>query len=402
MRLKKGFLVVAAALALIAAGCGDDDDTASTGGDTDSGDEAGTYTVGIDAGGDEINTTVFAYFPDTVKAHPGDTITYDSRFSGEPHSITFGKSISEAIKIVESVPEEVLNSDGPPPPEYADDFEKVDKIFSALPSMLPEGPGDANQVSVNPCFITTGSIPTDATKPCEVQEPAPFTGTEVFYNSGFLPDGETFDVVLADDIAPGEYVGFCILHFTEMTSTIEVVAEGTDVPDADAVEAAGQEQLDEITTALETAVAAAEGAAKPGEVQSGVPMEDGPAFAAQFVPNDLEVKSGETVTWNLVGPHTVSFNAPESARTLIAEGDDGNFHLSEEALAPAGFEPPPPPTEEPEGPPPAVEGGTYSGEGFFSSGILFDQPFKLAFAKAGSYEYVCLIHPEMEGTITVS
>lgn len=408
--MKSGRMVLAvlAVVGLVAAGCGDDDDadtddasdtTTTVGGD--GGDEP--ITIGIDGKSDDVTMFALRYFPDTVQAHAGDTLVYESRFSGEPHSITFGTEIQEAIELVQSVPPEVLQTEGPPPAEYEETFARVDEIFGSLPAMLPEGPGDANQISVNPCFIATGNIPTDATQPCEVQEPEPFTGTETFYNSGFLPDGETFEMQLADDLAPGTYIGFCILHFTEMTSTIEVVADDVEIPDAAAVAEEGQAQLDEIAAALADAVTAAEGAAAAGTVAAGVGSEEaGPAIAAEFVPGDAAIGVGESVTWNVAGPHTISFNAPESARTLMVTDPDGNYHLSEEAVAPAGYEPPPPPEGEPEGPPPTVDGGTFDGTGFRSSGILFDQPFMLTFSAAGSYEYVCTIHPEMEGTVTVS
>lgn len=402
MRYGRTFLAMLAVVALVAAGCGDDDDAADTT-TTPAEDGGEPITIGIDGKSGDVNMSAFHYFPDKVQAHAGDTLIYESRFTGEPHSITFGASIDEAIKLVQSVPEEVLNADGPPPAEYEETFAQVDEIFGSLPAMLPEGPGDANQISVNPCFITTGEIPTDATQPCEVQEPEPFTGTEVFYNSGFLPDGATFEMQLADDIAPGTYIGFCILHFTEMTSEIEVVADDVEIPDAAAVAEEGQEQLDGYASALAAAVAEAEAGVTPGTVQAGLGSEDaGPTLATEFVPGDAEIAAGDAVTWNVVGPHTISFNAPESARVLINSDPNGQFHLVEEAVAPAGYEPPPPPEGEPEGPPPTVDGGTFDGTGFLSSGILFDQPFKLIFSTAGSYEYVCLIHPEMEGTITVS
>lgn len=408
--MKSGRMVLAvlAVVGLVAAGCGDDDDpeeadTTTTAGDDGSDDGGEPITIGIDGKSDDVNMFAFRYFPDKVQAHAGDTLVYESRFTGEPHSITFGTSINEAINLVQSVPPEVLQSDGPPPAEYEETFAQVDEIFGSLPAMLPEGPGDANQISVNPCFIATGEIPTDAATPCEVREPEPFTGTETFFNSGFLPDGATFEMQLADDIEPGSYIGFCILHFTEMTSEIEVVADDVEIPDAAAVAEQGQEELDAIAGALAEAVAGVE--ATPGTVQASVGSEataPTAALAAVFAPVDAAIAAGESVTWNLAGPHTISFNAPESARVLMVQDDEGLWHLSEEAVAPAGYEPPPPPEGEPEGPPPTVDGGTFDGTGFLSSGILFDQPFMLTFSAAGSYEYVCLIHPEMEGTVTVS
>ncbi len=90
---------------------------------------------------------------------------------------------------------------------------------------------------------------------------------------------------------------------------------------------------------------------------------------------------------------------------LLAKGDDGGFHLNQSALVPVGFNAPPPPEGgegEGEGAPPPVDAGTWDGTGFFSSGITFDGQFTMTFAAPGTYEYVCLIHPEMEGTVRVS
>ena len=60
-----------------------------------------------------------------------------------------------------------------------------------------------------------------------------------------------------------------------------------------------------------------------------------------------------------------------------------------------------PPGEE-EGPPPPVDAGTWNGEGFFNSGIMFGGDFTLSFSEPGTYEYDCLIHPGMQGTVTVT
>ena len=43
---------------------------------------------------------------------------------------------------------------------------------------------------------------------------------------------QSVELKLADDLAPGTYTGFCMLHFTEMVSTIEVVPKETPIPSA--------------------------------------------------------------------------------------------------------------------------------------------------------------------------
>lgn len=401
-RRRFGALMVVALLVLGTAACGDDDDDDTGSVEVDDGDtgedaagETAEVTVGIDGKGEDFSTSAFAYFPSKVQVHPGDTVVYESRFTGEPHTITFGTLVTDAVEAFRTMTPEQLESEGPPPPE-------LEAAFSKLPAMLPEGPGDANQVSANPCFVATGDLPADGTKQCDVTEPEPFTGTETFYNSGFMPDGEKFSVQLAEDIAPGNYVAFCMLHFTEMISEVEVVAEDVEVPSAEEVEAQGQEELDELLAAAATAFEAASTAGEENTVAAGIGSEEAPKIlVTEFAPESLEVAAGDTITWKFAGPHTVSFNAPEDARVLLNKGDDGGFHLNETSLAPAGFEGPPPPEGEPQGPPPPIEGGTWDGTGFFSSGLGFDG-FSVAISEQGTYEYICLIHPEMEGTVTVS
>jgi plastocyanin len=53
-----------------------------------------------------------------------------------------------------------------------------------------------------------------------------------------------------------------------------------------------------------------------------------------------------------------------------------------------------------------VDAGEWDGEGELSSGIIFSfgQPayqYKVTFMTAGTYNYLCLIHPGMLGSVTV-
>jgi plastocyanin len=273
--------------------------------------------------------------------------------------------------------------------------------------MLPQGPGDAVQTSVNPCFVVTGEIPADGTKPCPVTKPpGKFTGTETFWDSGFLPDAGTFDLALAPDIKPGAYVGFCTLHTVLMMSEVDVVPASQPIPAPAEVLAAGKKQLDDLTASLAPTVKDAQSAATPGKVQAGVGLTDGPpnAVATEFAPKDTTIKAGDTVTWtiaNTPAPHTISFNVPESARTILTQDPQGGYHLVEEALSPAGYTPPPP-SSDPNAPPPNVDAGSWDGTGFFNSGILFGGDFSVTFTKPGTYAYSCVIHPDMKGTVTVT
>jgi plastocyanin len=121
-------------------------------------------------------------------------------------------------------------------------------------------------------------------------------------------------------------------------------------------------------------------AATPGNVTAG--FGDRITVVQAFDPAAISIKAGETVTWKngtTYEPHTVTFKSPYKT-----PGDAG-------ALAPHGDK----------------AGATYSG-GFTSSGLFGPAPFfpsdtfSLKFAKAGTYDYVCTIHPGMKGTVTVT
>ena len=80
--------------------------------------------------------------------------------------------------------------------------------------------------------------------------------------------------------------------------------------------------------------------------------------------------------------------------------------MNEKALAPAGG-PEVPTNEGPPGPPKVTDGGSFDGTGFRSTGVVLSFPpalsgYKLTFTKAGTFGYVCLIHPGMVGSVTVA
>jgi plastocyanin len=51
-----------------------------------------------------------------------------------------------------------------------------------------------------------------------------------------------------------------------------------------------------------------------------------------------------------------------------------------------------------------VDAGTYDGEGYWSSGVLWSAQYvelTVRFSEPGFYPYACLIHPPMVGTVAV-
>lgn len=408
--LVAGFAVMGTAVA-----CTDDSDddssdstpNASATASNGDGDGAQTLQIQVDGDGEDFDAFMIAYFPAEVTAHAGDTLEFKLEDSGEPHTVTGGAPVQALVDFVLGYcgPEgfKAEKCQGEPPPDVQAQF---DELFGKLPSLLPEGPGDANQTAANPCFLASGEMPADAA--CAEVDPQPaFAGTESLYNSGWMSSDDDFVVELSPDLEPGTYTFLCLLHGPEMTETVTVVDSSADADTADEVDARREEELavfqDALTQpAADLAAFAGSTDPVPHDIQVGADAEL-PAGVAEFGPADFTVATGGTVTWgDLGGGHTVSFNAPESAKSIRVVADDGTIHINEEAVGPAGVTPAEPTgdPDDPATPPVITDGGSWDGEGFLSTGAASGL-FTLTFTTAGTYEYKCLIHDGMEGTITV-
>jgi plastocyanin len=288
-----------------------------------------------------------------------------------------------------------------------------------LPELLPQGPGDANQTAAKPCVVVSGDLPKSG-EGCTGASVA-MTGKEAFFNSGFLaPDIQTWDLKLAADIAPGSYPYFCLLHGTSMSGTVDVVAKDTTTPTPAQVATQAASERDAQLAKVKDAVAALpEGripgldfiTAKPDQVLAGSGSPDPAApLVLEFGPKVVKVPVGGSVTWVFLGPHTVSFNAPQDALNVLSKGADGGYHINARTEAPAGgpgvTPPSGPPPNGPPPPPHVTDGGKWDGTGFRSTGFVLSFPpaleaYKVTFTKAGTYGYVCLIHPGMFGSVQV-
>lgn len=405
--------VAALLMAVAAVACNDDDD--------DKGPEAtkpaategpSTYNVQVDGTAHDYNSGFTAYFPNAVAVHAGDTVRFglvDTLGEG-PHTVTFGTYVDAVQKVVLDFcgPEGVsaCPEDSPPPPEF-------DAANAKLPSLLPEGPGDANQAAANPCFLESGDAPAEG--PCAKREQPAFSGTQTLYSSGWLSPNEDFTVKLADNIAPGSYTWICLLHNVEMTGTLTVGAKSAKADTPSEVEERGAQQLDDLAAKLKPAADELR-AATVEKALAGNGAEDVPNGAVlEFGPKEASIPVGGSVTWTVIGAHTISFNAPEDTSKLRIEAPDGTVHINERAVTPAGGpgQPPPPegaeegPPPDPNAPPVVIDAGSYDGSSFLSSGLILSFPgegvfaYKVTFTTAGTYTYKCLIHDKMEGTVKV-
>jgi plastocyanin len=316
-----------------------------------------------------------------------------------------GTLVEDGLKAVEAAGPNAQN--GPPPP-----------AFAKLPTLFPQGPGDAHQNAAQPCFLATGAPPSDDATACskDQQKQTEFTGTQTYFNSGFLPEGDTFKVKLSPDIKPGRYSYYCNLHGPEMTGSIVVVDKDKSVPSADATDKAAAAEKAAIVAKLTGPYNDAKAGKFPLPGITNVvgygAQDVQTALINEMIPATVKAKVGEKVAWTMIGFHTLSFGkTPVEPGKFLTKAPDGAWHLNEQAFAPVGF----PPAPEQNGPPPSgppqvktLDGGTYDGSAFKSSGGVGSDPasgllaYTLTFTKAGSYPFVCLIHPKMGGVVQVS
>jgi len=402
--VKRSFLLFAAVVLVVGA-CSSDKKNTSTSGSSSSGPGgAQTVSVSVDASTKTSQTTWLQYFPKEVTVHPGDTVDFASHFNGEPHTVTMGSLVDQGL------PKFDPNSQTEPPE------------LAKIPEMFPQNPtDDAVQASAQPCFLATGDPPASDACTKDQQKQSDFDGTQTYYNSGWLPDGDHFKVTLSKSIKPGTYNYFCAIHREGMTGKITVVAADAKAQTADDVKQAGETELSAIEAKIKPTIDAIKQGTLPPFVTTADPLqviEGGGSDTVQesqpvlMGPDTLSVKVGDTVKFLPVGAHTLTFGSTEALRTYISKSPDGSVHFNQDSFAPAGGPgapqgPPPSGPPDPSAPPTPIDGGAYDGTGLKSSGIVNSFPgqlftYSVTFTKAGSYQYVCLIHADMKGTINVS
>jgi plastocyanin len=303
--------------------------------------EPQTYTV---LAGDStfFNTHVLAFAPQSLQVHRGDTVQW---MVAGFHNIHFASGLTEAI-----IAPEV---DGVPLPQ------------------------------VNPAVAFPN-----------VESGALFQGSDV--NSGLSLDPEnpmiTFSLVM--DVEPGNYAYFCDIH-PGMVGVINVVDDATPIPNpAEALQAAAVEWSMVTGAGVQAAM---EASMQPptvnadGTLEVSAGLQAGAAAVLQFFPSVAVIDAGERVTWSVAGnsrePHFVTWPPlPPGAEFDIILPDTGPpiIALNENALGTT------------------ADGTEVGAEGHFNSGFLMPgQSFTLTFTEPGVYNYVCFIHPGMQGAVVV-
>lgn len=384
-------------------------------------------TVRVDYNHDEFATQFIRYFPDNIRVHPGDTVVFRQDWTGEAHTVTLGTRADEMLAITQplfaewgdvpedEVPEEVLSAyfaaQCSLPILYGCEEEPTDEEGAASEEVTEVPSGEINQTLAQPCLIEEGTVPDDGA-PCPTQELGPFDGTEAYYNSGFIGfsmDGaNVFELKLSDSIAPGTYGFFCSVHGPFHSGTMVVVPSDQAIPSPSEVNQQTRDELNAVVAPFREVFENAQegrfvygGEAFTGNF-SGLTDDRVDGLLNEFVPETIETRAGEPITWLIFGPHSISFDVPEYF-PIYEELDDGTVRSNEEIYLPAGGAPQ---VEEPDSVEPiVVDGGTWDGSGFWSSGVLFSDAYvkyTLRISTPGTYRYACLIHPQMVGTVSVT
>lgn len=195
---------------------------------------------------------------------------------------------------------------------------------------------------------------------------------------------------------PGTYKYFCDVH-PGMVGFVVVKPKGKAVPSATADAAALAKQ---VTAAETTAKALFKTKPGKGKVSLGSAGSGGVEDYAMF-PAKLQVKKGTVVTFFIAKgsreTHTASFG-PKAYLKVLAKSITSPSPMQQVWY----------PSDDPALGPPLVS-PTVHGNGFANTGVLDQDPKtktvppsgKLKFTTAGTYHYICLIHPFMRGTIIV-
>jgi plastocyanin len=202
----------------------------------------------------------------------------------------------------------------------------------------------------------------------------------------------------------GTYTYYCDIH-AGMKGTVTVLAKSKRIPTAAQDKKAVAKQVAAaLTTAkgLQTATLPANTVTVGNAGKGGVEVY-------KFLPSTLTVPHGTTVTFQMSAKTVEDHTATTGPGAATADSDPntyvGKLAASFEAptIDPAAAYPSDPP------PNPATFGPASHGNGFWNSGVLdvvsaspLPSSAKVTFGTPGTYQFTCLIHPFMHGTVVVT
>jgi plastocyanin len=215
-----------------------------------------------------------------------------------------------------------------------------------------------------------------------------------FVGSGLLNTGDNYSLTFSK---AGTFPYLCLIH-GGMTGTVNVVSGGQGVDTQSAIDARRNAQINaDLATIVPNIMAnVGELPTQGGTVGVAAGVQIGPADVERFMPRKVTIHQGETVSWiwkTEETPHTVTFLGGQPAPDVIVPQPQANgpprLMLGPKMLAPAG------------------NALSWNGGTLLNSGFLQPMPgqptpqFSATFATTGSFDYVCLLHEGMVGTVLV-
>lgn len=213
--------------------------------------------------------------------------------------------------------------------------------------------------------------------------------------SGLLNKGQSWSLTFTK---PGTYQFLCDIH-PGMGGTVNVLAAGQTADTQATIDARRTAQIDaDLATKAVPLIMSNIGELEAAGVTAGIAagVQQGLVDVQRFFPRRVSIKAGDAVTWiwkTEDTPHTVTFLSGQAAPEVVLPqpqaGGPPRLQLNPQMLAPAGD-----PTD--------WDGGSYLNSGFLQPGPNQPTPtFTVRFANPGTYDYVCLLHEGMVGTIVV-
>ncbi len=373
------------------------------------GSAAQTFTVNVDGRNPKVNESFLGFYPSIVDVHAGDTVVFHYVGVGEPHTVTLGTLANNAVATFAKLPPAQQNN--PPKSALAVDAKlpglTVGNSLAVVPSVA------------NPCFLASG-LPSATKAPCATTAEPAFDGSQAYYNSGWLKNNERFTVHLSSSTPSGTYRFMCLVHREGMSGQISVVPASKSVASPATQFASGQKQIAKLEAALMPAAKLLAhgkppipGLTLPGPnpVLSGSGAPGSSGGIDQFGPQVVHIPVGGTVTWWLVGFHSITFHSTSTDNDIQRVNPNGTVQINAKAAIPAGG--PGEPSNPPTGGTKAhvkfkvVASSSWNGQGFHNSGLFgnSDPPniegYQLKFTRAGTYKFICTVHDNMKGTIVV-
>ena len=339
-------------------------------------------TVTVLVGGGQDTTVLDGYFPGTIRIRVGDTVTW--KLTGDPnhpHTVTFA---------AKSFP-------GPKDPVTGGEPSEV------MPGRWVPVPGGASgELMRNPVF----QFPTrHSGAPVESYDGTTYTNSgelRINQRRGMFRN-ETFSATFTK---PGMFRYVCLFHRPHMMGMVEVLpATATDVPDQAQIDAQAQAEMAHLRTLIEKGKEQTKAVRSlPGPngatlwfVRAGAYELSGAELRGQsydYQPKNLTVKAGDTVIWEAVEGHTVTFiPAPPVPEVYIVKPQADAHPLF---------------IQNPKVFAPAKPAALYQPAQHFNSGPIGQTTrtgvsWALTFDTPGVYEYLCAFHHlmGMKATITV-